>query len=103
VLTRVIIYKKYVPKIKRARKINSSSGLRPPKRPVAEVKTSLSKREQEILELLGRGLSNKEIGARLELSPFTVRNHLSRVFEKLKVRSRTEAAVAYLRTPNLPG
>jgi DNA-binding CsgD family transcriptional regulator len=57
---------------------------------------SLSDREHEILGLLARGLSNKEIGSKLELSPFTVRNHLAHVFEKLDVRSRTEAAIVYL-------
>ena len=62
-----------------------------------DVETCLSRREHEILNLLARGLSNKEIGRKLDLSPFTVRNHLAHVFEKLKVRSRTEAAVAYLR------
>jgi DNA-binding NarL/FixJ family response regulator len=56
----------------------------------------LSGREREILDLLAQGLSNKEIGAKLNLSPFTVKNHLARVFEKLHVRCRTEAVMAYL-------
>ena len=58
--------------------------------------TPLSAREREILDLLAQGLSNKEIGARLNLSPFTVKNHLARVFEKLHVRCRTEAVMAFL-------
>jgi DNA-binding NarL/FixJ family response regulator len=58
--------------------------------------TPLSAREREILDLLAKGLSNKEIGARLNLSPFTVKNHLARVFEKLHVRCRTEAVMAFL-------
>jgi len=58
--------------------------------------TLLSGREQEILELLSAGLSNKEIGARLNVSQFTVKNHLAKVFEKLHVRSRTQAVIAYL-------
>src|SRR5580700_5893302 len=58
--------------------------------------TALSAREREILDLLSQGLSNKEIGARLNLSPFTVKNHLAHVFEKLHVRCRTEAVMAYL-------
>jgi DNA-binding NarL/FixJ family response regulator len=57
----------------------------------------LSAREREILDLLSEGLSNKEIGVKLNVSQFTVRNHLARVFEKLHVRSRTEAVMAYLR------
>jgi DNA-binding NarL/FixJ family response regulator len=56
----------------------------------------LSPREREILNLLSEGLSNKEIGARLNVSQFTVKNHLAKVFEKLHVRCRTEAVVTYL-------
>ena len=58
--------------------------------------TALTTREREILNLLAQGLANKEIGAKLNLSPFTVKNHLARVFEKLHVRCRTEAVLAYL-------
>lgn len=58
---------------------------------------SLSGREREVLELLTQGLSNKEIGNKLDLSPFTVKNHLARIFPKLRVRSRTAAVTAYLR------
>ncbi len=61
----------------------------------------------EILDLLpaaercfgfwrAQGLSNKEIGAHLNLSPFTIKNHLVHVFEKLQVRCRTEAVMTYL-------
>jgi DNA-binding NarL/FixJ family response regulator len=57
----------------------------------------LSAREREILDLLAEGLSNKEIGAKLNVSPFTIKNHLAKVFEKLHVRSRTEAVMAYFR------
>jgi DNA-binding NarL/FixJ family response regulator len=63
----------------------------------------LSAREREILDLLSEGLSNKEIGAKLNVSQFTVRNHLAKVFEKLHVRSRTEAVMAYLRPPRQHG
>ncbi len=59
--------------------------------------TALSPREREVLDLLAQGLSNKEIGAKLNLSPFTVKNYLARVFEKLHVRCRTEAVMAYFR------
>jgi DNA-binding NarL/FixJ family response regulator len=64
--------------------------------PQPDAATALSAREREILDLLAEGLSNKEIGTRLNLSPFTVKNHLSHVFEKLHVRCRTEAVMAYL-------
>ncbi|MEK7950381.1 response regulator transcription factor [Luteolibacter soli] len=55
----------------------------------------LSKRETEILELLCEGLANKEIADRLDISVETVRVHLKHVYEKLHVRSRTEAAMKY--------
>jgi DNA-binding NarL/FixJ family response regulator len=55
----------------------------------------LSPREREILDLLSEGLSNKEISSRLNVSQFTVKNHLAKVFEKLHVRCRTEAVMSY--------
>lgn len=55
----------------------------------------LSKRQSEILEFLTQGLANKEIADRLNVSVETVRVHLRRVYEKLHVRSRTEAAMRF--------
>ena len=55
----------------------------------------LSKRETEILERLCEGLANKEIADRLDISVETVRVHLKHVYEKLHVRSRTEAAMKF--------
>lgn len=55
----------------------------------------LSKRETEILKLLTKGLANKEIADRLDISVETVRVHLRRVYEKLHVHSRTEAAMKF--------
>ena len=56
---------------------------------------NLTKRETEILELLTKGLANKEIADRLGLSTETVRVHLKRIYDKLHVHSRTEAAMKY--------
>lgn len=51
----------------------------------------LSARELEVLKLVARGLSNKEIGRSLNMAPETVKWHLKNIFEKLNVSSRIEA------------
>lgn len=56
---------------------------------------NLSPRERDILELLCEGLANKEIADRLGISVETVRVHLKHIYEKLHVRSRTEAAMKF--------
>lgn len=56
----------------------------------------LSLREQEVLALLCEGLSNKQIAQELYLSVRTVENHLSNLYAKLEINSRTEAAVLAL-------
>lgn len=57
---------------------------------------ALSKREQEILELLSKGFRYKEIADSLGISFDTVRSHLRNIYDKLHVSSRTEAVVKYL-------
>lgn len=54
---------------------------------------SLSGREREVLALMGDGLSNADIAARLSISDKTVRNHASNIFDKLGVWSRAQAIV----------
>jgi DNA-binding NarL/FixJ family response regulator len=56
----------------------------------------LSAREEELLELLSKGYSNKEIADQTHLTLETVRTYLKRIYEKMHVRSRTEAAVRYV-------
>jgi ATP/maltotriose-dependent transcriptional regulator MalT len=73
-----------------------------PKRPRPRSGPAISAREREVLDLLSQGLSNKEIGNRLEVSQFTVKNHLARIFGKLRVRSRTAAVMAYLSAMHKP-
>jgi DNA-binding CsgD family transcriptional regulator len=51
----------------------------------------VSEREQEVLELLAAGRSNKEIALQLEVSPNTVKTHVANLFGKLGVRRRTAA------------
>jgi len=58
----------------------------------------LSARESEIIRLIANGLSNKEISQRLGLSEKTVKNHISRIFSKLNISARTQAAVHAIRT-----
>ena len=57
---------------------------------------SLSTREQELLELLSQGLTNKEIADRLAISYQTVKVHFKHIYEKLHVRSRTEALLRFM-------
>lgn len=53
----------------------------------------LSAREEEVLALLAQGLSNKLIARRLEISERTVKGHLTRIFERIGVTDRTQAAL----------
>ena len=58
--------------------------------PSAEIKI-LSARENEVLQLLARGLLYKEIADKLSIATDTVRQHIHRIYEKLHVQNRTEA------------
>ena len=58
---------------------------------------ALTARESEVLKLLAKGLRYREIANTLSISLSTVRVHLSHTYEKLHVRSRTEAVVKYLK------
>lgn len=59
--------------------------------PDAQRTLGLSAREMDVLTLIADGLSNKEIAARLNVSPNTVKTHVARVLEKLEVSRRTAA------------
>ena len=73
-----------------ARKLVRSFQLQPSKNSpsIADI---LSSRENEILQLLSRGLLYKEIADQLSISTSTVRQHIHRIYEKLHVQNRTEA------------
>ncbi|MBI3912241.1 MAG: response regulator transcription factor [Armatimonadetes bacterium] len=57
------------------------------------VPEGLSKREMDVLACVVQGLSNKQIGRRLAIDETTVKTHLHRIFDKLGVRDRTQAAI----------
>jgi RNA polymerase sigma factor (sigma-70 family) len=63
----------------------------------ARATENLSPREQEVLELLAKGFLYKEIADQLHISFETVHTYIRRIYEKLQVRSRTEAVAKFLR------
>ena len=74
-----------------------------PVTPRADCPMNLSAREHEILELIYRGKTNYAIAATLAISPFTVKNHVQRIFHKMSVSNRTEAAAKYTGAGSEPG
>ena len=52
----------------------------------------MTRREREVVELIGKGLSNKEIGRKLHISTHTIKSHIHNVMEKLALHTRLEVA-----------
>lgn len=63
----------------------------------AQPAENLSEREQQVLDLLSQGLMYKEIADKLQISYETVHTYIRRIYEKLQVRTRTEAVAKFLR------
>jgi DNA-binding NarL/FixJ family response regulator len=63
---------------------------------------ALTVRDHEILDLVGEGLTDQEIGRRIYLSEKTVKNHISRFLAKLGVERRVQAPVLAVRLAPLP-
>jgi DNA-binding NarL/FixJ family response regulator len=72
-------------------------------KPLAQpgAKIELSTRESEILQLLSQGFANKEIADKLNISYQTVKVHVKHIYEKLHVRSRSEALMKFVSDKNL--
>jgi NarL family two-component system response regulator YdfI len=66
--------------------------------PRAPGRIALSQREQQVLELMAQGAINKEIATRLHIAERTVKGHVTSVFNKLGVNSRTEAVAVAIRS-----
>ncbi|MEZ0113219.1 DNA-binding NarL/FixJ family response regulator [Catenulispora sp. EB89] len=64
----------------------------PGRRPTTELSV-ITDREKDVLELIGRGLTNQEIALRLILSPATVKTHVSRLLTKLGARDRAQLVI----------
>ena len=62
------------------------------RRPASARATTMTRREREVVSLLGEGLSNKEIAARLRIALHTVKTHVHNVLAKLALHSRLEIA-----------
>jgi DNA-binding NarL/FixJ family response regulator len=67
--------------------------------PAAPAAGELSQREQEVLDLLARGFLYKEIADRLSISGPTVNTYVRRIYEKLQVRSRSQAVARFMLLP----
>jgi len=66
-----------------------------PASPAAGSVLDLSEREREILDSVREGKTNVDIALALDISPFTVKNHVQRIFRKIGVSNRTQAAARY--------
>jgi DNA-binding NarL/FixJ family response regulator len=75
----------------------SLSSSLPPKSKIHQDVETLTDRERQVLHLVARGMSNKEIGVELSISPLTVKAHLSSILDKLNLRGRVEAAAWAIR------
>ena len=76
------------------RRLIADIASRPHHEPAQHRIDQLTTREQEILTLVGSGLSNNDIAARLHLSPLTAKTHVSRIMTKLDAHDRAQLVIA---------
>jgi len=69
----------------------------------SEDKEVLTKREKEVVTLVGKGYKNKEIAKKLYISEPTVKTHLHRIFQKLEVSNRPQLITYALKNPEISG
>ncbi|MDE3130164.1 MAG: helix-turn-helix transcriptional regulator, partial [Acidobacteriota bacterium] len=81
---------------------DAAAGGRASRMPPAALPDELTPREAEVLSLIARGLSNREIAAELFVSEATVKTHINHVFAKIDARDRAQA-VHYAYTHGLAG
>jgi RNA polymerase sigma factor (sigma-70 family) len=79
-----------------ARKVVQSFQKSSGQKKAADELSELSEREQQVLDLLSQGLIYKEIADKLSISYETVHTYIRRIYEKLQVRTRTEAVAKFL-------
>jgi len=87
-----VLHPEIIEKLLKRAMLKSSGTLKP------RANELLSEREKEMLKLLATGMGNKEIAKRLSLSLRTVKAHMSNIFTKMNVASRSEALVEALRS-----
>ncbi|MDZ7717161.1 MAG: response regulator transcription factor [Balneolaceae bacterium] len=83
-------WKRFVAEVK---SFIGSSGSKVKTKDAQDLFPELTPRECDVLDLIAKGLRNDEIAERLYISPKTVRNHNTRIFDKLQVDSRSRAIV----------
>jgi len=87
----------YRPSAQQGARFDDTPPLSPLPRGVRPEEIGLTERQAQVLALMVRGLSNREIGDQLQLSAGTVKVHVTKVFKALGVNSRTQALIAVTR------
>ena len=100
ILKSVYAGESYLPPALAASLLLEMSEPRPVASTVRDPLDELTEREQQILQALAAGLSNKEIGLQLHLSEKTVKHYMTNILQKLQVRNRVEAALIAQREGN---
>jgi DNA-binding NarL/FixJ family response regulator len=82
----------------RAKELFANVGAGPSRAPAGEATPALTGREREVLTLIARGLTNREVARELVLSEHTVNRHVTNILAKLRTGSRSAAVAMALRS-----